>query len=188
MNIIMEFKEKITKERQLKENWDQIKKYERELSEILLMVREVDAHDYILFFQSISLVLEYVNFYEDELVASLAKIEETTITDRTKEVLKNIPEELFDEIAPEMQLYMESDSDDMPIHDRLASIDKVRQLCWKRLYKRKEDIGKLCHKFPEPDAMGEEEYILLFKCLSMIILELSMKDQEIEILEKSKFQ
>ena len=183
----MEFKKRLVKEREILESWDQIKKHEKSLSEILLMYREAVPKDYVLFYQCINMVLDYTKFYEEEIIKPSKKINKQPILDSTRELLKSIPKELFDKIANELQFYIQADNEEASISKRLEAIEKIRRICWKRIYDERGDIEKLSNKFPL-EKLGEKEFVLLFKCISMVALEISMKDQEVGILENLKFE
>ncbi len=190
----MEFKEKIAIERKIKKDWDEIKEHEETLSEILMCKKEVEAFDYILFLQCANIVLEYIEFHKGTLEKIPKRIEGglnpegLSLLKDAKEILKNLPKHLTDQISREVEYYAKSADESVPVNERLEAVDSIRNLSWRQLYTKKSKVVSLCDRFPDPGEMNEDDYMLVFKCMSMVILELSMKDMEVNILESLKFE
>ncbi len=186
----MEYKEKIAREKQLINLWDEIKLNKKDLADVILFNRDVKQIDFILFFQCMALVLENLEVNEEEIKKAPDKIEIDDIDEKLDTIFagffKNVEKVCGKDLRGEIECFLTYINDSKPINERVKAIEKIRMLAWKNLFNMKNDISVLMERYPQ-GSMETEDFMLIFKCVSMILLELDLKDQYNEILEKLKF-
>ena len=153
----MNYKEKVLREKQLMKHWEDIKCNQESLYDLFLHKRKFEPMDIAVVFQCIILVLEKLEIHGDEVEKMVGK-----------------------DIIGEMECFFITLDDKSSMAEKFQAIEKIKKTAWKIMYKRKEAINNLTKVYP---VLGVDEVILIFKCISMILLELDMQDQEKRLLE-----
>ena len=126
---------------------------------------------------------------KEEIIKTPNKIDVENLDEKFKAIFEDLSdqaEKFCDKnVVGEIECLFTSLNDTLPVSDRITAINKIRMTSWKGLFYRKEEISELMERYPR-DLKGDD-FILIFKCIAMIVLELDIKKQESEILEKLKF-
>ncbi len=163
------------RENELRKAWDEIKKKRSEFHKLLAGKAKPDSFDVILFYQAVSLIMESLAVREKQLKNAPNKV-----GDIGKCIIKEVEKE-FGDIAPEIACFLISENEKLPVSQRLDAIEKIRLVSWKSLFNQRHELEELSKRFP--NSLNREDMGLLFQCISLVVLELDMKDKEIEILD-----
>jgi len=190
----MDYKERKLRENEIRKSWEALRDKRENLIALLKGGKELESFDTVLMYQCLTVVLEHLTLQEDTLkeiteervvneIGEDAKLDgfiKSLITTAFQGTTDNI-EGLLRSIAGEVENLMTAMNSDAPINKRLDAVENIKLNSWKHLFDRKEEISELSERFPNVD---KDDIILIYKCLSVILLELDMIDQEIEILEE----
>jgi len=179
MSIIVDDKKRIAKETNVRNRWKDIRSEREELTKFLSGEKDIgngtNARDLVLCYQCISLILEHISVYEQDIKKAPDKIEGI---DPTPSKI----EQLYGESAREVFCLFVSDNEKMPIDQRLKAVEQIRLVAWKQILKEKQNLTSMVDETTNFQDLEEQE--LLLRCVSITILEMDMQDQEIKILEK----
>lgn len=174
----MEKKEKIYREKQLREEWLNLRSYRGNLHNILMNYKDISPMDRIIIYQCLSIILENICIYEDAI-----KNETNTIQTKTKsEGGISQEQKIIEEIVDAVELLIITMNDKEPLSNRLKAIEKIKNTAWKTVYDLKDQISDVLERFDEELELDDIGYI--FACISLILLELDLKDEETKILNK----
>jgi len=176
MRNTLEKKEKIYKEKQIKNEWLKLQPHREKMHSILMSRARISPMDRIVIFQCLAIVSEYVDIYEDSIKNETNLIEPATLEGLSKE------EQLVEEIVDSVELLKISADDKEPLAKRLNAIEKIRNTAWKTAYDLRDKISDIIEKFEDELDIDHVGYI--FTCISLVLLELDLKEEEAQILNK----
>lgn len=175
----MEFRKRLAIERSLRKKWDIVRLKREELACLITGKKQLENKNISLLKRCVDIVCDNIFVNGEEFLKKseeLADIKKPTVGGE---------EESFVKFSDRLVEFLGISEDKATISEKLESLDRLRAFCWRNLVEEKEDIFKLNKNFPLMD--DNIDILLLFKCVSMVVLELDMKDEEIKTLEKSKF-
>jgi len=152
--------------------WVEMRLRKEELNTLASGERRITQHDFLAFFQCLTLVLTEISLYEKDFVCSDGKI--------GKLLFDKSPEGAFLRIIEEASLWKFVEEDNSQ-EDKLKTLEKLRECVWGSMVPHKDKLIQLVRKFPHMN--DTEDMALLFQCVSLIIVQLEIKEKEIEILE-----
>ena len=68
--------------------------------------------------------------------------------------------------------------------DNLYVVDKILEIYVNQLFEKEITLDQFHREFSDDDKIDEKLAMLVFKCISIILMELNMQDREKELLEK----
>ena len=184
---VMNYKEKVIREKQLMQHWGELRPQARSLSDLLLHKRDLLPMDLILVFQCLSIIVEKLEIHGEEIEKTSDVMEAKNKENQVfQEIFGDISKDikgLFNEnIAKEVMCLFTVFNDESSFDERFEAIGRIKSTAWKSMYNRKKDVMDLVKKYP--DFNSGKEMFLVFSCISMVLLELDMQDQEIKLLEE----
>jgi hypothetical protein len=186
----MEYREKIKREKQMIDSWEEMETSKQQLSQLLLNQRQLGPQDFILFFQCMILVVENVEIHKEEIEDSPDRLEVENTDEKFYNIFgplsENVEKLCGKEIIGEIEYFLMSMDDSKTINERFDAIEKIRMSAWKNMSNKKDEIVELLERYPKD--ICADDFMLIFKCISMILLELDMKNQERQMLKKLKFE
>ncbi len=152
--------------------WAHIREYRDALVEIVSGSRETKTFDFILFFQCITLVLADIALYEKDF---------PVIDDEAKKLLfDETPAGVLSRVIKEVDYWSAIDDKTSSDEDKLVAIEDLRKSVWGNISCRKNELVELMKAYPKiEDVVG---FTLLMQCVSVVILELDLKEKELKIL------
>jgi hypothetical protein len=174
MRNILEKKEKIYKEKQIKNEWLKLQPHRAKMHNILMSQKGISSFDRVIIFQCLAIVSEYVDIYEDSIKNETNLIKAATLEGLSKEQL------LIEEIADSVELLKISADNREPLSDRLNAIEKIRNTAWKTAYDLRDQISNILENFE--DKLEIEDVGYIFTCISLALLELDLREEEAKIL------
>lgn len=183
----MDYKEKITREKNLFEHWKDIRKEKQSLIDLVTQKRELQSLDFAVLYQCVILVLEKFEVYEEEIKNTPEEIiieNKIGLFDKAlEEIIKDAGKGLGNSFVNEAICLLVAISDQMPMKERFNAIEQIKMKAWKNMYERREYIKEIAAKYPNFD--NAEDVFTVFRCISMVLLELDMQEQEAKILDDS---
>lgn len=181
----MDYKEKINREKKMLRHWDEIRPSGENLSDLLMNRRKFNPLDYITLYQCMTLVLENLEVYEEEIKNTPDNIKiKNSNSDFQKifgELSMKVKKHIGREALREIECLFITMDDKSSIDEKFTAIQKIKKMAWKSIYKHKQDILEIIEIYP--GQVDKERIYLIFKCISMVLLELEMQRQEKELLE-----
>ena len=174
----MDKQERFRRESEDRKNWKQIREKKEKFCELLVGKDKLMPYDTLLFYTAASVILESLTLKEDKLIDAPNRIEgiEVDGEDKIEEVRQK-----YGDIAPEILCFLISEDEKTDGAKRLEALEKLQIIAWKALFDQKEQLEDLCDRFSE--TINKEDMVLIFQCLSLVVLELDFQDTEVEILE-----
>lgn len=172
----MEQKDKIYREKQLIEKWDELKDHKTQIRSLLTEKKKFTVLDALVIFQCLAIVSEYIEIYEEEIKNSknvisidYSGIEKADIshTLEFQASLKNVS-----------TMKDENSSNE----ERLDAIEKIRNTLWRNALIRKDEIYKVITNYH--NDLEADDLFIVFLCVSAVLLELDMKEEEIKLLDE----
>ena len=157
--------------------WAEIRKYESKLSEIIAKSTPPCSFDFILFFQCIGLVLTDLALYEDEFL---------DVDEDIRKLFKdNSPSGALQKILKEVDCWKSIGNENLSLEERLKAIEDLRKNLWGNLSCKRDEIVNIMQIFPLIDDLND--FALMLQCVSTVIVELSLKEKELELLGINDF-
>jgi len=168
----MDNKEKIQKEKLLDSKWNEIKKYREILNDILTVKKKIedDPSETIILYQCVTLALQYMEVHEEDLVVG-KKINFTKDFDS-----------FFNNLIEGIGELLTIEDKSKSVQKRLKALNNVRSTSWKSLYSSYDDIKKMYSNMP--DIRTPDDAVLVLRCAYVVLMEMSIKDMELAILEE----
>lgn len=166
----MDLKEKILREKGLAELWNQIKEKRNELVAIGLG-KKINAFDAILMYQCISIILENITVYEEKFKKD----------SNSKEARKSADQIIADMINKLIEITLTKCVDMVSAQKKIKAIEETRQINWEYLYKQRIKLIELSTDFM--NYKGKDSS-LLYQCVYLVLLEIDLKQMEIDTLDK----
>lgn len=172
---LMEQNEKIAAIAERDRSWAEIREHEHELAELVKAIldpSEITPSNFILFSQAIALVLTEITIFEDDF-----SIDDPSDSGTVKKVFLRMMEEIG---------YMKTIGDeDLSNEKRLEAVSQLRHSMWEGIANKKNDIISLMAALPE--IKEDNHFILTLQCVSMVGLELELKNKELALLGLDDF-
>lgn len=154
--------------------WAGLREY-RDYIESLLMGKKPSPFDFLLFFRCVGVVLNEIDLYYFEFL---------DVDSETKAILKDdTAAGTVLRTAKEAKIIKVIEDPKKEPYDRQQAIVDMRKSIWGTLTYRKNEIAHMMDRLPFLDEA--QEIVLLFTCLSTIILELDLLDTEVKIYDKN---
>lgn len=152
--------------------WAAIRKYRNTLVEIASGSREIQTFDFILFFQCLTLILTDIEIYKKDFIE---------IDDEAKKLLLDeTPANVLLKIIKEADYWKSIEDKKSSGEKRLIAIEDLRKTVWGDIACREDELIKLVKIYPHiEDANG---LTLLMQCVSVVVLELDLKEKELTVL------
>lgn len=172
----MEQKDKIYREKQLIERWDELKSHRDQINSLLTEKKKFTVLDALVIFQCLAIVLEYIEIYEEEIKNSenvisidYSGIENTDISHTLE----------FQASLKHVSIMKNENSSN---EERLDAIEKIRNTLWRNALVRKDEIYKVITNYH--NDLEADDLFIVFLCVSAVLLELNMKEEEIKLLDE----
>lgn len=166
----MEQNEKIAAIAEKDRCWAELREHEEDLSKLIHKIVEPDKitpSDFILFSQTIALVLSEIAIFEDDF-----SIKEIPSSDMVKHAFSK----MFEDMG-----YMKIIGDvDVSTEKRLETLAQLRHSVWEGMVYKKDAIVDLFENLSTMDDMAH--FILMLQCVSVVGLELELKHKELVLL------
>lgn len=155
--------------------WVEMRSQKEVLNSLATGRNIIDQSDFLAFFQCLTLVLTEICLYERDFIYSDKEIE-GLLSDKSSEgpFLRIIKEVSYWKIIEDKKNTQE---------ERLGILEKLRKCVWGHMVPLKDKLIQLVRKYP--NITDSEDLALLFQCVSLIVVQLELKDKEIEILEEN---
>lgn len=155
--------------------WVEMRLHKDALNSLATGRNAIDQSDFLSFFQCLTLVLTEIALYEKDFIYSDREIEELFF-DKSSEgaFLRIIKEVSYWKIIEDKKNTQE---------ERLGILEKLRKCVWGHIVPLKDKLIELVKKYPNITDPGD--LALLFQCVSLVVVQLELKDKEIEILEEN---
>jgi len=187
----MDFKEKILKEKLLTKHLKEISIFDKErLADLILNKKKFQPEDIDAVFKCVVVVLEKLEVHEDEIKVTSETVENININAKFIEIFEPIIDELKKimgndisgkDILDEIACFFVTLDDDASIDDKFRAIQEIKTNAWKTMYNKRKSVENLIWDYP---VLKAKEIILIFRCISIVLLELDLQDQEKILLEK----
>lgn len=166
----MEQNEKIAAIAERDRSWAEIREHEHELAELVRAIAdpgEITPSDFILFSQTVALVLAEITIFEDDF-----SIDDPSEPGSVKRAFSRMIKEIG---------YMKTIGDeDLSNEKRLEALARLRHSMWEGMANKKNDVISLMAAMP--DIKNDNHFVLTLQCVSMVGLELELKTKELRLL------
>jgi hypothetical protein len=153
--------------------WAFMRQYKSQLRSLLIDDHTLSPFDFILFFQSLALVLTDITIYQEDFMDDLNEEDKQLIQD-------NSSSGIFQRIVKEKKYWQYIENETYSANDRLAAIKNLRKSLWGNISYQKNDLAELMISYPVID--GPTNFSLLLQCIGIIIMELDLCEKELQIL------
>jgi len=176
----MDRKQKTTAEQVLIKKWQEMKIHRNQVAELTDGTIGKSPENIMVVYKCVDTVLNNILFYEEEDTEKELVFKK----DFTSEELISKMREGVDTLNIILREISKSYT------ERLEAIANMRKLVWGCVENDKEKIISVFQKLTEafikrqPVEENRSELMLIYKCIVVVFLELSMKEAEVSILEK----
>lgn len=169
----MDTNDKITKEAERDRAWADLRAKRNNIYDLIMGKNKFSLFDIVFCYHCVALVIEDLELYH-EYYSYLDEEAKNFITNPTADVM-------VDYIIKEKEVWNFINDEKQTTEDRIKKIEEIRRKTWAIAATKIEDFKKLLSVFPKIETT--EDILLVFNCLALIVMELDLKDKEIDILE-----
>jgi len=153
--------------------WAEIREKKDRLSELLMDQSKLKPSDLRLLLKCITLVFADITLYEKDFLAENEE-EKEFLTD-------NSPSGSLNRMTKGISCWQIIGDEDSSSEKKLGAIKDIRKSLWGNLLYRKDELVESVEGLTSMED-NKDNFHLLFSCMSMVVVELSLKEIELKIL------
>jgi hypothetical protein len=172
----MENKERFNRERNIVKAWQELEPHREDLHKILMNQKKVRPIDSVIIYQCIATVAENICIHEESIK------NETNLIDVKSEVGTRDKDVVMQDIMGCVKYLSVAFDGGRSLTDRLDAVEKIRNTAWLTAFKMKSSLNDLLSSYM--DGVEDENIGYVFSCISLVLLELDMKEEEARLLNE----